>query len=90
MLTRSYSDIINKLKNIYFRIVRKKLEHMRTDYEEEYLFFMSLLDITLNRDFIINETMESFKERAKYYVHPRLYNELMKVIRPELDAATKI
>lgn len=57
ILLSSYKEATNKLKKIYFHIIRKKLEHMKEEYEQEYLFFMELLEYTMESDFLIFDSM---------------------------------
>lgn len=89
MFVRAYNEANQKIRNIYFQIIKEKLNHIRPDYEEEYLFFMDLLDIMFSKDLYIEETMNAFKDRSKYYVNPYLFDRLMKVVRPEIESATK-
>ena len=89
MFVRAYDEANQKIRNIYFQIIKEKLNHIRPDYEEEYLFFMDLLDIMFSKDLYIEETMNAFKDRSKYYVNPYLFDRLMKVVQPEIESATK-
>lgn len=85
MFVNTIDDSNIKIRNIYFQIIKEKLNHIRPDYEEEYLFFMDLFDIALSGDFYIEQTLKAFKERSKFNVNPYVYERLMKIIDPEIQ-----
>ena len=84
MIFQSYREHLSRLKRVFLDVVRLNLRPLREEYEDELLFFMTMLNMILEKDYSLRTTLSLLPERAYFHVNPKKLTILLKVIEPQV------
>lgn len=84
MIFQSYREHLSRLKRVFLDVVRQNLLPLREEYEDELLFFMTMLNMILEKDYNLRTTLSLLPERANFHVNPKKLTILLQVIEPQL------
>lgn len=85
ILYRNYHEGLRRLKAILMEMMRIKLQQLDDLYYDEVQYFMDLLEQIVDSDYLVMKTLEVAKQSSKYYSTPRLFEQVVGVVRTEID-----
>ena len=66
-------------------LIRIKVLELDPEYDDEINYFLYILELFVNKHFLVQESLEASQEYATYHVSPNLYRSLIDINKPELD-----
>lgn len=86
----SYKESVRRAKEIYFEMFKEKLAMLDGAYASETLFFLNMLEMFIQKDFNLAETLELTKATSHFHVQPRFFELLVEIADKELQALSAL
>lgn len=90
ILYQNYHEGLKRLKAILMEMMRIKLQQLDDLYYDEVQYFMDLLEQIIDSDYLVMKTLEVAKRSSKYYSTPRLFEQVVGVVKSEIDTFDEI
>ena len=84
IVMRSYHRVMKELFDAFLALFQEQIEPFGTEYRDESIYFISLLDTLIQRDLAVVESMPFISTSLKYHVDPRKFRNLMEIINDDL------
>ena len=86
ILIYSYREGMRRVKDVLIELIKVKLPINSKDYNEEISFFVDLIEQLVDSDFKMEETLKVAKKASKYYVSPRIFDQIIENAKAEIMA----
>ena len=86
ILIYSYREGMRRVKDVLIGLIKVKLPMSSEGFNEEISFFVDLIEQLVDSDFKMEETLKVAKKASKYYVSPRIFDQIIENAQSEIMA----